>query len=324
MRALLLASTLVIFESGAALAATQRTAAPVRGVQLISMTGRSEVASDRPERTDGPRAEVPAADPVPVNVKGFRLHDLSRRWVEYQMAETFAGEAGAAAAIASEDPFAAVGVAQPDVPAFQAGAIALSSAIDVPTWMRGGPVFAAAATTFVPGCSPTGYRRSGFLSADAETRRQSYFSMMSNVACEYGIPVGLFDAMIIRESRYNASAVSPKSAFGLTQLMPGTAAGLGVNRYDVEQNLRGGARYLRQQLDRFGAYHLALAAYNAGPGRVRNGTVPRIVETQDYVANVLLNWSRLSAASRFATIQTSASPAPRHEPFVRAATVSSF
>jgi hypothetical protein len=97
-----------------------------------------------------------------------------------------------------------------------------------------------------------------------------------------------------------------------------------VNRYDVEQNLRGGARYLRQQLDRFGAYHLALAAYNAGPGRVRNGSVPRIVETQDYVSNVLLNWSRLTGISRVATIQTSASPAPRREPFVRAATVSSF
>lgn len=240
------------------------------------------------------------------------------------MGERLAAEAGATTAVAEEDPFAPVGVAQLGAPASQTAALAPFSAIAVPAWMRGGPVFAAAATTFVPGCSPTGYRRSGFLPADAEVRRQTYFSMMSNVACEYGIPVGLFDAMIIRESRYNASAVSPKSAFGLTQLMPGTAAGLGVNRYDVEQNLRGGARYLRQQLDRFGAYHLALAAYNAGPGRVRNGSVPRIVETQDYVSNVLLNWSRLSGVSRVATIQTSASPAPRREPFVRAATVSSF
>jgi hypothetical protein len=64
--------------------------------------------------------------------------------------------------------------------------------------------------------------------------------MMSSIACEYGIPVGLFDAMIIRESGYKAGIYSPKNAFGLTQLMPGTAADLGVNRYDVEQNLRGG------------------------------------------------------------------------------------
>jgi hypothetical protein len=60
---------------------------------------------------------------------------------------------------------------------------------------------------------------------------------MANIACQYGIPVGLFDAMIIRESRYNAAIYSPKNAFGLTQLMPDTAAGLGVNRYDVEQAL---------------------------------------------------------------------------------------
>src|SRR3546814_1654056 len=67
--------------------------------------------------------------------------------------------------------------------------------------------------------------------------------------------------------------------------MPGTAAQLGVDRYHVESNLRGGAKYLRRQLDRFGHYHLALAAYNAGPGRVRNGAVPRIPETRDYVDN---------------------------------------
>src|SRR3546814_18708973 len=76
--------------------------------------------------------------------------------------------------------------------------------------------------------------------------------------------------------------------------MPGTAAQLGVDRYHVESNLRGGAKYLRRQLDRFVHYHLALAAYNAGPGRVRNGAVLRIPETRDYVDNVLLNWSRLS------------------------------
>lgn len=73
---------------------------------------------------------------------------------------------------------------------------------------------------------------------------------------------------------------------------------VGVDRYSVEGNLRGGARYLRQQLDTFGQHHLALAAYNAGPGRVRGGLVPRIRETQDYVSNVLSNWSRLSGLQR--------------------------
>ena len=173
------------------------------------------------------------------------------------------------------------------------------SAITVPIWMRpGGAALSGETWRFVPGCASPGYRVAGFLSSDAELRRASYYGMMSRIACEYGIPVGLFDAMIIRESRYHPTAVSPKNAFGLTQLMPATAAGLGVDRYSVEGNLRGGARYLRQQLDTFGQYHLALAAYNAGPGRVRGGLIPRIRETQDYVGNVLSNWSRLSGFQR--------------------------
>src|SRR3546814_7604480 len=82
------------------------------------------------------------------------------------------------------------------------------------------------------------YRPSGFLRADAESRRASYYQLMSGIACEYGIPVGLFDAMIIRESRYRTDALSPKNAFGLTQLMPGTAASLGVNRYRDRKSTR--------------------------------------------------------------------------------------
>ncbi|MCE3590077.1 lytic transglycosylase domain-containing protein, partial [Escherichia coli] len=118
---------------------------------------------------------------------------------------------------------------------------------------------------FTPGCTPVGYRPSGILSRGAEARRAAFYANMSAIACEHGIPVGLFDAVIMRESRYDPAAISPKRAYGLTQLMPGTADGLGVNRFDIIGNLRGGARYLRQQLDRFGQVHLALAAYNAGP-----------------------------------------------------------
>lgn len=153
---------------------------------------------------------------------------------------------------------------------------------------------ASPSVTFAPTCDTAGYRPAGFLSADAEIRRYGLYGLMSGIACQYGVPVGLFDALIIRESGYKSSIFSPKRAFGLTQLMPATATSLGVDRYDVEQNLRGGARYLRQQLDRFGQVHLALAAYNAGPGRVRNGELPRISETQAYVANVMLNWRRLT------------------------------
>jgi len=103
-----------------------------------------------------------------------------------------------------------------------------------------------------------------------------------------GVPEKLLSALVKNESGGNPEAVSPAGAIGLTQLMPGTAEGLGVDPYDPEQNLLGGARYLRQQFDRFGSWDLALAAYNAGPGAVEkyNG-IPPYEETQSYVANVL-------------------------------------
>ena len=106
------------------------------------------------------------------------------------------------------------------------------------------------------------------------------------------LPTGLLDALIWTESRYNPLAVSSAGAAGLGQLMPGTARDLGVaNRFDPKSNLSGAARYLRQMLDRFGLVHLALAAYNAGPGAVeRSGGVPRNGETPDYVRRVIEFW----------------------------------
>ena len=122
-------------------------------------------------------------------------------------------------------------------------------------------------------------------------RRRLVFPLVHQAACEQGLPIGLFDALIMQESRYNHMAVSPKGALGLAQLMPGTARQLGANPYVVLDNLRGGARYLRQQVDRFGRYDLALAAYNAGPGRVaRYGRVPAIAETVGYVRTIAANW----------------------------------
>jgi soluble lytic murein transglycosylase-like protein len=109
-------------------------------------------------------------------------------------------------------------------------------------------------------------------------------------AASNGIDPALLKGLVSQESGFDPNARSGAGALGLTQLMPGTAAGLGVtNPLDPAQSLQGGAKYLRQQLDRFGGDEkLALAAYNAGPGAVaRFGGVPPYRETQNYVTSVL-------------------------------------
>lgn len=148
------------------------------------------------------------------------------------------------------------------------------------------------ATPSAGDCSMPSYRSSFGFGRLAEERRRVIFPLVYRAACEAGLPVGLFDAMIMQESRYNPAALSPAGAVGLAQLMPGTAQQLKVDRYSLLENLRGGARYLKQHVDRFGRYDLALAAYNAGPGRVeRRWQVPQISETQTYVRTILANWS---------------------------------
>ena len=107
-------------------------------------------------------------------------------------------------------------------------------------------------------------------------------------AQRYGIPTDIFLRMIGAESSWNQGAVSPKGATGLGQLMPGTAAELGVDPTDPYQNIEGSARYLAQQYGAFGTWPLALAAYNAGPGAVRKyGGIPPFAETQAYVPKIL-------------------------------------
>lgn len=108
-----------------------------------------------------------------------------------------------------------------------------------------------------------------------------------SVAMEEGVDPELLLRMMYQESRGRADAVSPKGARGLMQLMPGTAEMLGVDPDDPLQNVRGGARYLRMMLDEFGTVPLALAAYNAGPGRVREYQgIPPFEETRNYVATI--------------------------------------
>ena len=99
----------------------------------------------------------------------------------------------------------------------------------------------------------------------------------------------LLAALVWQESRWHPAALSPKGARGLTQLMPGTARALAVDPADAASNLAGGARYLRAMLDMFdGNVERALAAYNAGPGRVLRATgLPAIAETRAYVSSII-------------------------------------
>jgi soluble lytic murein transglycosylase-like protein len=125
----------------------------------------------------------------------------------------------------------------------------------------------------------------------------AYAVKVAELAARFDLSPALLEALVWQESRWRAQAVSPAGARGLAQLMPGTARAMGVDPDDPFANLEGGARYLREQLDRFdGDLEKALAAYNAGPGRVISaGGVPRIRETQTYVASVM---GRLSNHSR--------------------------
>ncbi|WP_255406123.1 lytic transglycosylase domain-containing protein [Novosphingobium sp. CF614] len=112
---------------------------------------------------------------------------------------------------------------------------------------------------------------------------------VAQLAAKYDISPALLEAVVWQESRWNELAISPVGARGLAQLMPGTAAQMGVNAGDPMANLEGGARYLRMQLDAFnGNIEKALAAYNAGPARVtKAGGIPNIRETREYVAAIM-------------------------------------
>ena len=151
------------------------------------------------------------------------------------------------------------------------------------TWSTGKLETAAipAEATVIPDVAITVFKDNGWSG--------QYAKAMVEIARANDISPHLLEAVVWQESRWNPGAVSRAGAIGLAQLMPGTARDLGVDPRDPIQNLSGGARYLRQQLNRFdGNVEKALAAYNAGPGRVMTaGGIPSIPETQAYVRAIV-------------------------------------
>jgi len=125
--------------------------------------------------------------------------------------------------------------------------------------------------------------------------RSSFAQIINEVASKYQVDKELIEAVIETESGFNPQAQSPAGAQGLMQLMPETAASLGVtNSFDAKQNIDGGVRYLKQLLDYYGGDVVkALAGYNAGPGAVdKYDGIPPYQETQTYVNRVLEAYRR--------------------------------
>jgi soluble lytic murein transglycosylase-like protein len=122
------------------------------------------------------------------------------------------------------------------------------------------------------------------------TKNTKFDSLINIYSKKYGVDPNLVKAVIKVESDFNPYCVSHKGACGLMQLMPSTAATLGVkNIFSPEENIEGGVAYLRQLLDKWGKLDLALAAYNAGSAAVEkaNNSIPNYEETKNYVKKVL-------------------------------------
>jgi soluble lytic murein transglycosylase-like protein len=152
-----------------------------------------------------------------------------------------------------------------------------------------------AAFTFISRKPAGGY---GFSRAFEKNRRQ-FTPLIEATASKYSLDPALLHAVIRAESAYNPGAVSNKGAAGLMQLMPGTADRYGVrDRFDPEENVEGGARYLSDLIGMFQSdIKLAVAAYNAGENTVKKFgyQVPPIPETQDYVVRVLNYYRRFAS-----------------------------
>lgn len=147
----------------------------------------------------------------------------------------------------------------------------------------------------------------------APVDRRSLDEMVSGAGQRHQIDPDFINSVIRAESGFNNRAVSKKGAQGLMQLMPGTASHLGVaNSFDPNSNVEGGTKYLRELLEKYN-YDVpkALAAYNAGPGRVdRYRGVPPYFETQTYVAKIIRDFNRKKLAQNSSLAHSSKAAKP--------------
>lgn len=119
-------------------------------------------------------------------------------------------------------------------------------------------------------------------------------TMIKNISKKYGVDSELIKIVIEVESKYKKFAISRTGAIGLMQVMPKTFFDMGYSRpFDISQNLEAGIKYLSIQLKRFKKLDLALSAYNAGPSKVKNMTVPKIGETEVYVKKIIERYSKI-------------------------------
>ena len=191
--------------------------------------------------------------------------------------------------------------APPPAAAFEAALAQVGGGLEADNDQRATPVRrsaslgdAAAATAANLSAAGTATESADWASRLPE-RGQRWAGAIQQAADDAGIDPRLLASLVQHESNFDPEARSHAGAIGLAQLMPGTAAGLGVDPHDPHENLAGGARYLRSQLDRFGSPELALAAYNAGPNRVAQaGGIPQIAETQAYVPRVMNTYRELA------------------------------
>ncbi|MGA9874270.1 MAG: lytic transglycosylase domain-containing protein, partial [Solirubrobacteraceae bacterium] len=161
-------------------------------------------------------------------------------------------------------------------------------AASVPAQTSAGDFASALQAATTADSTPTGASVEG--TTDSGASSSEYDPLIEQAAARYGVNPAILHGLIQQESDFNPAAQSSAGATGLTQLMPGTAASLGVvNPLDPAESIEGGARYLSQLTTQFGGNTAdALAAYNAGPGAVQQyGGVPPYAETQSYVSKVL-------------------------------------